>query len=101
VLNAVFKFIIKNTMNKHIGLDAGSVSVKLALLDGDGKILETKYLRHKGDPVRVSYELLKDHALPAALSVTGSAGKLISQALGTFISLKHLKRLMRFSALLS
>src|SRR4030066_1499452 len=69
-------------MNKHIGLDAGSVSVKLAVLDRDGNILETKYLRHKGDPIRVSYELLKDYALPAALSVTGSAGKLISQALG-------------------
>lgn len=69
-------------MNKHIGLDAGSVSVKVAVLDGDGNILETKYLRHKGDPVRVSYELLKKYTLSAALSVTGSAGKLISQALG-------------------
>ncbi|MEW6715340.1 MAG: acyl-CoA dehydratase activase [Nitrospirota bacterium] len=69
-------------MNRHIGLDAGSVSVKLAVLDGDGNIFETKYIRHKGDPVRVSYELLKDYALTSALSITGSAGKLISQALG-------------------
>ncbi|MBI5675152.1 MAG: CoA protein activase [Nitrospirae bacterium] len=69
-------------MNKHIGLDAGSVSVKLAVLDNDGNILDTKYIRHKGNPLSVSYDLLKQLPAGAFLSVTGSAGKLISQALG-------------------
>jgi len=33
-------------MGKHIGLDAGSVSVKLAVLDSKGNILKTQYVRH-------------------------------------------------------
>ncbi|MBI5099445.1 MAG: CoA protein activase [Nitrospirae bacterium] len=75
-------------MERFIGLDAGSVSVKLAVLDTRGNILETKYVRHKGNPLPVAYELLKTvtrvgalHATPL-LSVTGSAGKIIAGAFG-------------------
>ena len=46
-------------MDKFIGLDAGSVSVKIAVLDAKGNVLETKYVRHKGKPLTVAYELLK------------------------------------------
>ena len=46
-------------MKKFIGLDAGSVSVKIAVLDAKGNVLETKYVRHKGKPLTVAYELLK------------------------------------------
>ncbi|RJQ16121.1 MAG: 2-hydroxyglutaryl-CoA dehydratase, partial [Nitrospiraceae bacterium] len=38
-------------MKRFIGLDAGSVSVKLAVLNAEGNILETRYVRHKGDPL--------------------------------------------------
>ncbi len=69
-------------MKKQIGLDAGSVSVKLAVLDPDGSILETKYIRHKGNPLVVAYNLLKQSPPDALLSITGSAGKLIAQAFG-------------------
>ncbi len=68
-------------MRRHIGLDAGSVSVKLAILDEGGNIIKTQYVRHKGNPHSVAYELLKKEP-PATLSITGTAGRLIAQALG-------------------
>ncbi|RJQ49926.1 MAG: CoA protein activase [Nitrospiraceae bacterium] len=75
-------------IHRFIGLDAGSVSVKLAVLDARGNILDTKYVRHKGNPLPVAYELLKSvtrvgafHETPL-LSITGSAGKIIAEALG-------------------
>ncbi|MEW6600074.1 MAG: acyl-CoA dehydratase activase, partial [Nitrospirota bacterium] len=69
-------------MKHHIGLDAGSISVKYAVLDGDGNIQETKYVRHKGNPLPVAYDLLKQMPSGLSLSVTGSAGKLIASAFG-------------------
>ena len=67
---------------QHIGLDAGSISVKYAVLDHDGNVLDTKYVRHKGNPLSVAYDLLKQLPSGVFLSVTGSAGKLVAQALG-------------------
>ncbi|MBI5025240.1 MAG: CoA protein activase [Nitrospirae bacterium] len=70
-------------MSRHIGLDAGSVSVKLAVLDTAGNILETRYKRHKGRPLETALELLIETRNRAdSLSITGSAGKLIANALG-------------------
>ncbi len=69
-------------MKRYIGIDAGSVSVKYAVLDNQGNILETKYVRHKGNPLITSYELLRDLYTDSYLSVTGSAGKLIARAFG-------------------
>src|SRR4030067_382586 len=94
-------------MEKFIGLDAGSVSVKIAVLDAKGNVLETKYVRHKGKPITVAYELLKgvmrdelcvkrkqhetqnieeiDFSLLTShlsLSITGSGGKIIARAFG-------------------
>jgi predicted CoA-substrate-specific enzyme activase len=69
-------------MNMHIGLDAGSVSVKFAVFDSEGTILETDYIRHKGNPLSVAHDLLGQLPSDAFLSVTGSAGKLIAQAFG-------------------
>ncbi len=94
-------------MEKFIGLDAGSVSVKIAVLDEKGAILETKYVRHKGRPLTVAYELLKYAMRDAlcvkhnqcdaqnieeidfsfftshfSLSVTGSGGKIIARSFG-------------------
>ncbi len=69
-------------MNKFAGLDAGSVSVKLAVLDKEQNILDTKYIRHKGNPLSVALELLGTLPSDCSLSITGSAGKLIARALG-------------------
>jgi predicted CoA-substrate-specific enzyme activase len=69
-------------MKKFVGLDAGSVSVKLAVIDSNGNILETRYVRHKGRPLAVACELLSciDPSLP--LGLTGTAGRLIAEILG-------------------
>lgn len=73
-----------------IGLDAGSVSVKIVVLDETGNKLQGHYRRHKGLPLRVAYELLTDvlsgqaatGSADYSLSVTGSSGRLIASALG-------------------
>ena len=44
---------------RFIGLDAGSVSVKYVVLDEKGTKLNSKYVRHKGHPLKVAYEMLK------------------------------------------
>ncbi len=69
-------------MEKYIGLDAGSVSVKLAVLDTKSNILKTQYVRHKGKPLSVAYELLRNTEPASAISITGSAGRLIAKILG-------------------
>lgn len=70
---------------KFIGLDAGSVSVKLVVVDEKGNRLCSFYERHKGLPVRVTLKLLRaDSSLVtrhSSLSITGSAGKLIASIL--------------------
>ena len=78
---------------RTIGLDAGSVSVKYAVLDSEGTIIETKYIRHKGNPLGVAYDLLKETPSESYLSVTGSAGKLIASAL----DIKHANEVVSLS----
>lgn len=41
-----------------IGVDTGSVSVSVAEIDWDGRILGTHYLFHHGDPARTLHEIL-------------------------------------------
>jgi len=65
-------------MSRHIGLDAGSVSVKLAVLDGNGNVIKTRYVRHRGNPCLLAYELLREEE-PATLSITGTSGRLIAE----------------------
>lgn len=69
-----------------LGLDAGSVSIDVAILDRTGKLLKTEYVRHKGRPMQVAADLIS-----AALaeygdrikgcSATGSAGRLVAETL--------------------
>jgi len=92
---------------RFIGLDAGSVSVKLVVLDEEGSKLNSHYVRHKGHPLKVAFELLKTavsiqqsafssqhsvqtsdspirpftHSPDFSLSITGSAGRLIASVL--------------------
>ncbi|MEC4675440.1 MAG: acyl-CoA dehydratase activase [Nitrospirota bacterium] len=82
---------------KYIGLDAGSVSVKVVVLDEGGGILYSSYQRHRGRPLAVALEILQRIAgnelneeqrnvgPPSgndfSLSVTGSAGRLIGEIL--------------------
>lgn len=67
-----------------IGLDAGSVAVKIVVLDEKGNKVEGHYARHYGHPAVVSLKLLKEiqgRFPESSLSVTGSAGKAIAAAL--------------------
>lgn len=67
-----------------IGLDAGSVAVKIVVLDEKGDKVEGHYARHYGHPVRVSLKLLREikgRFPESSLSVTGSAVKAIASAL--------------------
>jgi predicted CoA-substrate-specific enzyme activase len=66
----------------HVGLDAGSVSVKYALIDERGNVIGTEYIRHKGDPLGVARRILEGLPPDVSLSLTGSAGKMIAEAMG-------------------
>jgi predicted CoA-substrate-specific enzyme activase len=82
---------------RFIGLDAGSVSVKLVVFDEKENKLYSHYERHKGHPISVAIKLLKavtskesqltNNDSPiithdSSLSITGSAGRLIASILG-------------------
>jgi predicted CoA-substrate-specific enzyme activase len=71
-----------------IGLDAGSVSVKVVVLNQKGDKSFGLYRRHKGHPVSVALDLLREtiRALDlqihnSSLSITGSSGRLIGSIL--------------------
>ncbi|MCI0469640.1 MAG: acyl-CoA dehydratase activase, partial [Nitrospirae bacterium] len=68
----------------YIGLDAGSVTVKVVVLDKNGDKLAGHYVRHYGNPAKSAIEILKGlkhYLIGSSLSITGSAGKLIASAL--------------------
>lgn len=67
----------------YLGIDVGSVSAKVAVIDGDRKVLYREYSRTQGQPLPVALDMLKkakDRFSEGfkSVSVTGSAGKLIS-----------------------
>ena len=69
----------------YIGLDAGSVSVKAVLLDPNGVKLKGLYRPHLGRPLESALTLLKDivpQGEPVSFAVTGSAGRIIAEAMG-------------------
>jgi predicted CoA-substrate-specific enzyme activase len=69
---------------KTIGLDAGSVSVKIVVLDTAGNVIQRNYMTHKGYPVEVALTILKAAGADedCMIAVTGSANKLIAEVLG-------------------
>jgi len=71
---------------KILGLDAGSVSVKAAVLSLDGTVLKTWYERHLGHPVQAATRLVQrclDESGPVEyIAITGSSGKIIAGRLG-------------------
>jgi predicted CoA-substrate-specific enzyme activase len=76
-----------------MGIDVGSVSVKMVLLDGPERIVEHYYVRHKGQPLETVRNILKEmsarHSLEdlAGLAVTGTGGQRAAKLLGgTFVN---------------
>jgi len=72
-------------MTLTAGLDSGSVSVKLAVIDEKGEVLLTVYRRHKGRPVNTALEVLKEAITDypeLVIAFTGSTGKFMARAAG-------------------
>lgn len=74
-----------------LGIDVGSVSTDLVLMDEEGKLLHTLYLRTRGRPVEILQEGLRqmDARVPDALvrgvGTTGSARQLAGIVVGADI----------------
>ena len=70
-----------------LGVDIGSTTAKLALVAGNGRLLEAQYLRH-GSAVRRTLSTLLDHlcatypGMEVSAAVTGSAALGLSETLG-------------------
>ena len=77
-----------DTRTLSVGIDVGSVSVKMALLDSSGTLVKDYYVRHRGHPISTVGKLLGDllGEIPLetihAIAVTGSGGKLICSIIG-------------------
>ena len=73
-------------MALYVGLDVGSISADLAVMDEDGAVLDTRYVRIFGRPHEVALEelekVLEEYDDIRGLSVTGSAAKVIGELLG-------------------
>jgi predicted CoA-substrate-specific enzyme activase len=70
-----------------LGVDVGSVSVNLAVLDNSGQILKAEYIRHRGQPMQVLADAISA-MMPefgdriGSLAATGTGGRFVVQALG-------------------
>ncbi|MBF0319804.1 MAG: CoA protein activase, partial [Nitrospirae bacterium] len=68
---------------RYVGLDAGSVSVKIVVMDENGSVVDSLYERHKGHSISVAYKNLANMDLNGvSISITGTAGKTIAGILG-------------------
>ncbi len=72
----------------RIGIDVGSVSVNLVVLDGSGGVVEESYVRHKGRPMKVAAEALQDvsaryeQGTISGVAATGTGGRVVAAVLG-------------------
>ena len=73
--------------NYHVGLDVGSTTVKMAVLDKNNNIVYSKYQRHYSDIRKTIFELMdaacdEFYHEECTVMITGSGGLLVSQWLG-------------------
>ncbi|WP_246599500.1 2-hydroxyacyl-CoA dehydratase [Gordonibacter massiliensis (ex Traore et al. 2017)] len=71
----------------HIGIDVGSTTVKLAILDGENDVKFSVYRRHHADVRATIVEVLEEAAADfggeaMTIAITGSGGLLLAQWLG-------------------
>ena len=76
-------------MNLYLGIDIGSVTIKLALLDGDGNFSDSVYLRTQGKPIQAIQQGLMQlraklprNAAIRGVGTTGSARYLAAAIVG-------------------
>ncbi len=73
--------------NVYIGIDVGSVSVNLVVVNGDGTVLQEEYLRHQGQPMAVAADAITQAlqrygtARIAGLAATGNGGRVVAEIL--------------------
>lgn len=69
----------------YIGIDIGSISINIAILNDSKEVLKDYYVRIEGDPLKKTYDTLKDalgnYPKIEGMAVTGLGGKLISKIL--------------------
>jgi predicted CoA-substrate-specific enzyme activase len=74
-------------MNVYLGVDVGSVSTNIAILDSLGNVLETLYIRTQGKPVQAVQQALRQIAgqLPSTVNVQGvgttGSGRILTSVL--------------------
>ena len=70
----------------YIGIDIGSTSVNIVLMDEKGSLKVLPYTRHHGDPVRTLKTLFesikKDIGSATCINLTGNGGKMIAKIIG-------------------
>ncbi len=77
----------------YIGIDAGSTTVKAAVINKDGKIVTSRYISNNGDPVSLIKEFLADfykefpNAVVASSAVTGYGEDIIKNAFAVDIGI--------------
>ena len=74
----------KNETALHLGIDVGSTTVKLAILNNENEILWSVYRRHHADVRATVVEVLEEAAahyatVPMSIAITGSGGLLLAQ----------------------
>jgi len=91
-MNTVYKKHFSRQPAKHyLGIDVGSVSTKLVVLDDEGAIVAQAYLSTKGVPVAAVRDGLRQitnlapNADVAAIAITGSGRELVSTVLTSSI----------------
>lgn len=73
-----------------LGLDIGSVSINVILMDDKERIFHSEYIRHKGRPIELAKNILQDLTDKYDIdfiATTGTGAKLFSQMVGaTFVN---------------
>ncbi|KPJ72058.1 MAG: hypothetical protein AMS14_08580 [Planctomycetes bacterium DG_20] len=71
----------------HVGIDIGSISCKVAVLDESRRVLATRYVRHRGRPLETCLDLLSELAgayapeQVATFAATGNGARLVAELL--------------------
>ncbi|HOP85892.1 MAG TPA: acyl-CoA dehydratase activase [Syntrophorhabdaceae bacterium] len=74
----------------RLGLDIGSVSINVILMDDKERIVHNEYIRHRGRPIELAKNILQDLTVKFDIdfiATTGTGAKLFSQMVGaTFVN---------------
>jgi len=67
----------------YLGVDVGSISVKIAWISAEGRLLSHRYQRHYGQPLEMALQLLDEelqqHAEVCNIGFTGSSGGCLAE----------------------